>query len=107
MLVTLEPLDRNGWKDFSPGIGNGARCAYHLSPCKEGEACVRFVSSRRLYNGMRRKICLRNVVAVLRHEEIHHVLGKIGEDLDNRFDDLHKDYYDVCRILNCSNHQVT
>ena len=111
ILVTLKPLHRGRSKDFSPGVGHGHRIAYHVStppgPCEDGKPCVRFVSSRRLPDGKRWKVSLKNVVTVLRHEEIHHVLDKIGEDPGNGFDALHKDYSDVCWILNCTNHQVT
>jgi len=110
VLITLRPLRVEGVVfDRSPGIGNGARAAYHgQESCEAGQPCVRFVSSRVLESGRRWKVTLSNVVAVIRHEEIHHVLIRIGElKANEQFDDLHRDYYDVCQILNCNNHQVS
>ena len=111
VLVTLKPLGTS--HDRSPGIGHGLRCAYHSDEsCGKAKPCVRLVSSRKIprgyvYGGRRWKVSLFNVVAVLRHEEIHHVLLRIGEGKANaKFDGLHRSYDDVCRILNCDNHQV-
>ena len=116
MLVTLKPLisdsswyKKNNAPNGSPAYHSLLNRSLPHSVSSSKTPCVRFVKVRGCgRHDYYSRVTLKNVIATLKHEEIHHVLDVIGEyEANDAFDVFHKDYYDVCRILNCSNHQVT
>jgi hypothetical protein len=87
MLVGVKPLfdSEENDKEVRGGAARSAIAWHHAVPCWIGGPCVRLISFR--YRRRRYKVTQRNVLAVLCHEEIHHVLIQINEDdASNRFD---------------------
>ena len=107
LLVTLHPLlgseEADSGSAGDPQVievdgGYYAGIAYHyVVPCVLDEPCTRFQYG----------VDQRNVLIVLRHEELHHVFGRIGEDKANEMlDNVMTSITLTCRKLGCKNHQV-
>ena len=98
MLVTLQVLVGDEVEMMT--INQDDCMAYHheISCMTLNDACVRLVFG----------VNQRNIVEILRHEELHHVFEQINEvDADLYLDDyLLDDDGSCCRLLGCTNHQL-
>lgn len=103
LLVTLRPLF-DGDDGGDPGevvVADRieAGVAYHHPvPCALNETCLRLWP-----NGVTQM----NILAVLKHEELHHTFLRIGEDdAMTMLDNIMPTVQHTCRMLGCTNHQI-